>query len=386
MNHFEQQSYYDLLEVPVSATQEEILGAYERALETYSPDSIAVYTLVDPGQIDALRQRLTQARDVLCALEQRLEYDRTLGVTRSPEEWARLQAESLRRAAGGAVVAEEAPGSGPEVTQEEAPTEVLPQDLLEVVETVPVLATPAVEAAPVAETLLPEAVTPGVEASPVVEVAPVVEVTPEVARVPPPVPIVEAPPAPVASVTAALAAAAKPLIHARPTAPVGRHGAVPPPLPTRKVVRPPAGRPEGERPRTVSRTLSGQQLGEAPVLAQASAIATAESALAQVAMKVRDSRTRLKTIVDVPADAEFNGELLRKVREGRSVSLQLLAERTRISVRHVENIEADRYDVLPASVYLRGILMSIARELGLDPLRVSRSYMELVSSVAKKRR
>jgi len=351
MNHFEQQSYYDLLEVPVSATQEQILGAYERALETYSPDSIAVYSLVDPGQLDALLQRLTQARDVLCSLEQRLEYDRTLGVTRSPEELALLRAGSLQRAAG-AVVAEE------------VPAEVLPQDLLEVVEAEPVpVATPVVEATPAVERPPLEVATPGVES------------------VPPPAPIVEDPPVPVASV-----AATKPQVHARPTAPVGRHGVVPPPLPTRKVARPPAGRPEGERPRTVARTLSGQQLGEAPVLAQASAIATAESALAHVAMKVRESRTRLKTIVDVPADAEFNGELLRKVREGRSVSLQLLAERTRISARHVENIEADRYDVLPAAVYLRGILMSIARELGLDPLRVSRSYMELVSSVAKKRR
>jgi cytoskeletal protein RodZ len=58
----------------------------------------------------------------------------------------------------------------------------------------------------------------------------------------------------------------------------------------------------------------------------------------------------------------------------------MLADRTRISSRHVENIEADRYDGLPAAVYLRGMLMSIARELGLDPLRVSRSYMTLVSA------
>ena len=119
------------------------------------------------------------------------------------------------------------------------------------------------------------------------------------------------------------------------------------------------------------------------MLAQDSAIATAESALAQVAVKARDSRTRLKTVVDISSDAEFNGELLRRVREGRNISLQMLADRTRISSRHVENIEADRYDSLPAGVYLRGMLMSIARELGLDPLRVSRSYMGLVASGEK---
>ncbi|MBM7117145.1 helix-turn-helix domain-containing protein [Archangium primigenium] len=342
MSPFEQQSYYDLLEVPLSATPAQIEDAYARALETYSPDSVAIYTLVDPGQIDALRDRLTLARNVLCALEQRLDYDRTLGVTRSPEELAVLRAESLRRAAGGDLPEPETVPeavAAPTPAPVEAVVEIQLQDVLE-------------------------------------EVA--VEVKPEPAA-PPVMPAVQ-PATPLPN---------KPLVHARPSAPVGRHGGgsvVPPPLPTRKWAARPAapGPSEGDRPRL--RPSSGPQLGDAPVLAQASAIATAESALAQVAMKVRDSRTRLKTIVDVPADAEFNGELLRKVREGRSVSLQLLAERTRISVKHVENIEADRYDVLPASVYLRGILMSIARELGLDPQRVSRSYMELVSSTDKKRR
>jgi DNA-binding transcriptional regulator YiaG len=141
-----------------------------------------------------------------------------------------------------------------------------------------------------------------------------------------------------------------------------------------------------EKGRVPHRPSAGQSLGEAPVLAQASAIATAESALAQVAGKARDSRTRLKTVVDIPSDAEFNGELLRQIREGRGLTPQMLADRTRISSRHVENIEADRYDGLPAAVYLRGMLMSIARELGLDPLRVSRSYMTLVSAGEKKRR
>ena len=66
MKHFEQQSYYELLEVPVTASEDQILDAYARAMETYSPDSIAVYTLADPEQLDALRQQLTQAMEVLC--------------------------------------------------------------------------------------------------------------------------------------------------------------------------------------------------------------------------------------------------------------------------------------------------------------------------------
>lgn len=121
---------------------------------------------------------------------------------------------------------------------------------------------------------------------------------------------------------------------------------------------------------------AARKLGDAQVLAQDSAIATAESALAQVAAKVREARPRG---LDLPSDAEFNGELLRRVREARGLTLQQLADRTRISVRHLENVEADRYTALPTTVYLRGILMNLARELGLDPLRVSKSYLALFS-------
>jgi cytoskeletal protein RodZ len=63
-----------------------------------------------------------------------------------------------------------------------------------------------------------------------------------------------------------------------------------------------------------------------------------------------------------------------------------VSERTRISVRHLENVEADRYDALPATVYLRGMVMNLARELKLDPIRVARSYLALVASVQAKQK
>jgi hypothetical protein len=83
---------------------------------------------------------------------------------------------------------------------------------------------------------------------------------------------------------------------------------------------------------------------------------------------------------EVPPDVEFNGGLLRQVRMARGLSLSQLAERTRIGTKHLENVEADRYDALPAVVYLRGILMNLARELGLDGLRVSKSYLAFVEA------
>jgi hypothetical protein len=83
---------------------------------------------------------------------------------------------------------------------------------------------------------------------------------------------------------------------------------------------------------------------------------------------------------EVPDGVEFNGDLLRQVRMARGLSMAQLAERTRIGARHLENVESDKYDALPATVYLRGILMNLARELGLDGLRVSKSYLAFVDA------
>ena len=83
---------------------------------------------------------------------------------------------------------------------------------------------------------------------------------------------------------------------------------------------------------------------------------------------------------EIPEGVEINGDLLKQVRLAKGLSLVQVSDRTRISVRHLENVEGDRYDALPAPVYLRGILMSLARELGLDGLRVSKSYLTFVEA------
>jgi hypothetical protein len=82
----------------------------------------------------------------------------------------------------------------------------------------------------------------------------------------------------------------------------------------------------------------------------------------------------------VPEGAAWTGEMLRQVREARGLTLPQLSERTKVTRHHLENIEADRFKALPAPVYLRGILMSLARELRLDGQRVARSYLERQAS------
>ena len=78
----------------------------------------------------------------------------------------------------------------------------------------------------------------------------------------------------------------------------------------------------------------------------------------------------------LPEGAVWTGALLREAREARGLSLTQLAERTKLARAHIELVEAERFDQLPVPVYLRGIVMCLARELRLDGQKVARSYLE----------
>jgi hypothetical protein len=80
--------------------------------------------------------------------------------------------------------------------------------------------------------------------------------------------------------------------------------------------------------------------------------------------------------------AVYTGDVLKRAREARGLTVEQVCARTRIPRQHVISLEADRYDQLPAAVYLRGVLMSLAKELRLDGQKVARSYMEAIAAAA----
>lgn len=60
------------------------------------------------------------------------------------------------------------------------------------------------------------------------------------------------------------------------------------------------------------------------------------------------------------------GERLRAAREEKGLSLDEIAGRTRIPVRHLQHIESEDWDALPAITYSIGFVRAYANELGLD--------------------
>jgi len=73
---------------------------------------------------------------------------------------------------------------------------------------------------------------------------------------------------------------------------------------------------------------------------------------------------------------ETTGRHLRHERELRQVSLEELAQTTRIPLKMLQRIEDDRFDELPGEVFTRGFLRSYARALGIGHEDVITEYDE----------
>jgi cytoskeleton protein RodZ len=71
------------------------------------------------------------------------------------------------------------------------------------------------------------------------------------------------------------------------------------------------------------------------------------------------------------------GTWLRRQREARQISLREVADRTKISLRYLQAMEDDRFEVLPAPVFAKGFLREYARYVGLSPDEVVNHYLSV---------
>lgn len=74
------------------------------------------------------------------------------------------------------------------------------------------------------------------------------------------------------------------------------------------------------------------------------------------------------------------GQELKRERELRGISLQEIAASTRISLKFLQALEEDRLDVIPGKFFIRAILRSYAKSIGLDENQVLNRYQEFQSS------
>ncbi len=101
---------------------------------------------------------------------------------------------------------------------------------------------------------------------------------------------------------------------------------------------------------------------EAPLLADASLT----SSEAQEDSELEDLIQR---------ELEWRGQFIKKIREARHLSIEELADYTKISKRYLKAIEDEDYTKLPAPVYLRGFVIQMAKRLKIPSETVAAAYL-----------
>jgi hypothetical protein len=365
VKRIQEQTLYEILEVAPAASALEIEAAYARAKALYGPGSLATYTLMSPEEAQLFAGRIEEAGRVLIDAEARRRYDATLvadpATPATPEPTPATPEPTLPSAAADvngevsrvvpviipalslarAVFADDGAGRDDEDVEADA-AEAL-EDEREPVRAAAESEPPLGVAVPVEEAPVRPSSPPALAARPIAlalavpEPVPLPPVIPALAELPSPTALSVETIAPPAQLLAAAAAAGGPADAVAPPArapiPLRNEVAVTPPPAQPMRLSEPAGPPEPVR--------------EASVV--------------------------------VPEGTSWTGDVLRQIREARGLSLKTLAERTRVTRHHIENIEGDRFKLLPAPVYLRGILMTLARELRLDGQKVAKSYLERAS-------
>ncbi len=70
------------------------------------------------------------------------------------------------------------------------------------------------------------------------------------------------------------------------------------------------------------------------------------------------------------------GMELKRERELRGITLQEIADATKINIRYLRDLEEERLDNLPGSFFIKGIIRSFAKYIGLDENTILNSYYE----------
>jgi len=68
------------------------------------------------------------------------------------------------------------------------------------------------------------------------------------------------------------------------------------------------------------------------------------------------------------------GQLLQKEREGKKVSLETVARRTRIKLAFLKAIEEDAFQLIPSETYVWGFIRSYAKLVQLNPEEILKLY------------
>ncbi len=85
-------------------------------------------------------------------------------------------------------------------------------------------------------------------------------------------------------------------------------------------------------------------------------------------------------------ESEWAGAFIRKVREAKGVTIEEIAEYSKISRTYIHSIEEEIFEKLPAPVYLRGFLTQIAKFLKIPAEKLVAGYLVRYSQMRDAKR
>jgi DnaJ-class molecular chaperone len=85
----------------------------------------------------------------------------------------------------------------------------------------------------------------------------------------------------------------------------------------------------------------------------------------------------------IAAQQDWSGELIKKVREYKNISLEKMSLVTKVNTYYIVAVEEMNPASLPATVFVRGYVVQLAKELGLNEKTVADSYMKLYKEKLK---
>jgi flagellar biosynthesis protein FlhG len=89
--------------------------------------------------------------------------------------------------------------------------------------------------------------------------------------------------------------------------------------------------------------------------------------------------------VDLREDQMVTGAFLGEIRKERGIELVDISNRAKISISYLKAIEEEKYEELPARVYIRGFVTEFARYLKIDPKRAVSDFMATYDAHLSKR-
>lgn len=69
------------------------------------------------------------------------------------------------------------------------------------------------------------------------------------------------------------------------------------------------------------------------------------------------------------------GKYLRQVRKGKDLSVEVVAEATKISISNIRAIEEEAYEKLPADTFVRGLITLYCNFLGIDSAKIAAEFL-----------